>query len=202
MGVTGGLARHRPFVLALHLHQRESSRNLHLQYSAKSQSTPYFQSLITARSDHPPLLRCCPQLQHLPFTGKEDLNLHLQKFVQLCQTIYEDGVTKDQVRARLFSSSLLGKALRWFHTLLVESKQEWEALIRNFMKEFYSLTKTPRLRNKIDTFAQFPTETIAEALERFNEYMQAEFLEWHIGLVMRRMEKMEMEREAQDLKAC
>jgi hypothetical protein len=34
------------------------------------------------------------------------------------------------------------------------------------------------------------TETITEALERFNEYMRAEFLEWHIGLLKRRMEKM------------
>jgi hypothetical protein len=51
----GGPARHRPFVPTLHVHQRKSS-NLHLQYSAKSQSTPRCQSLITARSDHPPVL--------------------------------------------------------------------------------------------------------------------------------------------------
>jgi hypothetical protein len=43
-------------------------------------------------------------------------------------------------------------------------------------------------------------ETIEEYLERFNEYMRAEFLEWHIGLLERRMEKMEIEKEAQDLK--
>jgi hypothetical protein len=42
--------------------------------------------------------------------------------------------------------------------------------------------------------------TIAGALEHFNEYIRAEFLEWHIGLLKRRMEKMEIEREAQDLK--
>jgi hypothetical protein len=52
----GGPARHRPFAPTLHLHQRKSSRNLHLQYSAKSQSIPRCQSLITARSDHPPVL--------------------------------------------------------------------------------------------------------------------------------------------------
>jgi hypothetical protein len=40
---------------------------------------------------------------------------------------------------------------------------------------------------------------IAGALERFNEYIRAEFLEWHIGLIKRRMEKMEMERKAKDL---
>jgi hypothetical protein len=44
--------------------------------------------------------------------------------------------------------------------------------------------------------------TIAGALERFNEYIRAKFLEWHIGLLKRRMEKMEIEREAQDLKAA
>jgi hypothetical protein len=44
--------------------------------------------------------------------------------------------------------------------------------------------------------------TIARALERFNEYIRAEFLEWHIGLLKRRMEKMEIEKEAQHLKAA
>jgi hypothetical protein len=116
-------------------------------------------------------------VQHSPFTGKEDPNLHLQGFVQLCHTFDEDGVTQDQIRARIFPFSLHEKALCWFHTLPVESKQDWEALMRNFMKEFYSLAKTQSLRNKIDTFVQFPIETIAEALECFNEYMRAEFLE-------------------------
>jgi hypothetical protein len=54
--------RHRPFAPTLHLHQCKSSRTLHLQYSAKSQSPPHCQSLITARSDHPPVLgRSGPQ---------------------------------------------------------------------------------------------------------------------------------------------
>jgi hypothetical protein len=48
--------RRRPFVLVLHLHQHQSSRNLHLQYLAKSQSTLRCQSLITLGSDHPPVL--------------------------------------------------------------------------------------------------------------------------------------------------
>jgi hypothetical protein len=106
------------------------------------------------------------------------------------------------MRARLFPFSLHGKALRGFHTLPAESKLDWEALMRNFMREFYSPTKTQSLHNKIDTFVQLPMETIAEALECFNEYMQVEFLEWHIDFLMRRMEKMEIEKEAQNLKAA
>jgi hypothetical protein len=131
-------------------------------------------------------------MQHSPFTGKEDLNLHLQAFIQLCQIFDEDGVTQDQMRARLFPFSLLGKALCWFHTPPAESKHDWEALMRNFMKEFYSPTKTQSLRNKIDMFVQLPIETIAEALERLNEYMRAKLFEWHIDFLMRRMEKMDI----------
>jgi hypothetical protein len=57
-----GSTRPRPFALALHLHQRKSSRNLHLQYLAKSHSTSRCQSLITARSDHSHVLgRSGPQ---------------------------------------------------------------------------------------------------------------------------------------------
>jgi hypothetical protein len=48
-------------------------------------------------------------VQHSPFTGKVDLNLYLLAFVQLCQTFDEDGVTQDQMRARLFPFSLLVK---------------------------------------------------------------------------------------------
>jgi hypothetical protein len=42
--------------------------------------------------------------------------------------------------------------------------------------------------------------TIARALKRFNEYIRVGFLEWHIGLLKRRVEKMEIEKEAQHLK--
>jgi hypothetical protein len=51
-------------------------------------------------------------VQQSPFTGKEDLNLHLQEFIQLCQTFNMDGVTQDQMRVRLFPFLLLGKALQ------------------------------------------------------------------------------------------
>ena len=44
--------RHRPFALVLHLHQRKSNRNLHLQYlsQGKRQSTQRCQPLIPSAS--------------------------------------------------------------------------------------------------------------------------------------------------------
>jgi hypothetical protein len=48
--------RRRPFPLVLHLHQHQSSHNLHLQYLDKNQSTQRCQSLITQGSDNPPVV--------------------------------------------------------------------------------------------------------------------------------------------------
>jgi hypothetical protein len=53
---TGRPHRPRPFALVLHLHQHQSSRNLHLPHLAKNYSTQHCQSLITPGSDHPPVL--------------------------------------------------------------------------------------------------------------------------------------------------
>jgi hypothetical protein len=112
-------------------------------------------------------------VQHSPFTGKEDPNLHLQAFIQLCQMFNMDGVTQDQMRARLFPFSLLGKPLQWFYSQPAETVQDWNALMRAFMKEYYSPGKTQSWHNKITTFAQYPMETISEAFEYFNDYTQA-----------------------------
>jgi hypothetical protein len=100
-------------------------------------------------------------VQHSPFTGKEDPNLPLQAFIQLCQTINMDGVTQDPMRARLFPLSLLEKALQWFHSQPAETVQNCNALMRAFMKKYYSPGKTRSLCNKIVTFSQYPTEAMS-----------------------------------------
>jgi hypothetical protein len=56
--------RRRLFALVLHLHQHQSSRNLHLQHLSKNQSTQRCQSHITQGSDHPPVLK-----PHMILTG-------------------------------------------------------------------------------------------------------------------------------------
>jgi hypothetical protein len=48
--------------------------------------------------------------------------------------------------------------------------QNWDTLMRAFMKEYYSPGKTQSLCNKIATFAQYLMKTILEAFEHFNEY--------------------------------
>ncbi|CAN6207739.1 unnamed protein product [Urochloa humidicola] len=81
-------------------------------------------------------------VQNSPFTGKEDANLHIQAFMQLCLTFDMERVTQDQLRARLFPFSLEGRALQWFHSLSPDIVQTWDRLMAAFLKEYYSPGKT------------------------------------------------------------
>ena len=67
-------------------------------------------------------------VQASPFCGKasEDANAHLQNFLEVSNTINPKGTTLDDVRLRLFSFSLLGKAKTWFYSNK-EAFTTWEA---------------------------------------------------------------------------
>jgi hypothetical protein len=51
-------------------------------------------------------------VQANPFYGlpSEDVNAHLQHFLELCDTVNMEDVTRKIIRFRLFPSSLLGRA--------------------------------------------------------------------------------------------
>ncbi|CAN6163334.1 unnamed protein product [Urochloa humidicola] len=92
-------------------------------------------------------------VQDSPFIGKEDPNLHLRSFLQLCNTFKMEGVDDNQLRARLFPYSLTDKALQWFYMLEVSSVEKWESLVQAFIAKFYSPEKTQTLRSRITSFA-------------------------------------------------
>jgi hypothetical protein len=82
------------------------------------------------------------------------------------------GDTKPN-KGKAFSVLATWKALKWLYTQPTETVQNWEALMRAFMTEYYTPGKTQSLHNKIATFAQYPMETILKAFNRFNEYTRA-----------------------------
>ena len=106
--------------------------------------------------------------QASPFSGKasEDANAHLQNFLEVSSTINPRGTTMDNVRLRLFPSSLLGKAKMWFYTNKVDFTI-WEACSNAFLTKYFPVGKTNALRGKISGFQQLPDEAIPEAWERF-----------------------------------
>jgi hypothetical protein len=45
----------------------------------------------------------------------EDANVHLQHFLELCDTIVIKDVAPESIRLRVFSFSLMEKAKQWFY---------------------------------------------------------------------------------------
>jgi len=113
-------------------------------------------------------------VQASPFCGKasEDANAHLQNFLEVSNTINPKGTTMDIVRLRLLPFSLLEKAKTWFYSNK-EAFTTWEACSNAFLAKYFPVGKTNALRNRISGIQQLPDETIPEAWERLQEYIQA-----------------------------
>jgi len=112
-------------------------------------------------------------VQASTFSGKphEDANAHLQHFLEVCSTIAIRGVTADAIRLRLFPFSLFGKAKQWFYAQ-PDDVNTWRRCANAFLKKFFPMGKTSALRAKISSFQQKADETIPEAWERLQEYIQ------------------------------
>jgi hypothetical protein len=81
----------------------------------------------------------------------EDANVHLQHFLELCDTIIIKDVTPESIKLCLFPFSLLGKAKQWFYK---EKKaiKTWEKCSTAFLTKFFPMSKTNALRARISNF--------------------------------------------------
>jgi hypothetical protein len=85
-------------------------------------------------------------VQQSPFYNKtlEDVNAHLQYFLEMCNAFTIQGVYQDAVCLHLFSFSLLGKAKQWFYANK-EAVSTEEKCSNPFLAKFFSLGKTNAL---------------------------------------------------------
>jgi hypothetical protein len=99
----------------------------------------------------------------------EDPNAHATKFLRLCGTFKINGVTQDAVRLRLFPFTLKDRAEDWLSSHPDNHFDTWDKLHGEFLKKFYPISKTQRMRRAIQNFKQLATESLTESWERFKE---------------------------------
>ncbi|GJV81801.1 reverse transcriptase domain-containing protein [Tanacetum coccineum] len=103
------------------------------------------------------------------FRGREEPYAHLREFFSIADTYQVNNTTKDGVRLRLFPFSLKDQAKVWFTSLEPGSIHSWSQMQSAFLDEFYSISKTAAIRNKIKSFRQIPSEQFHEAFNRLKE---------------------------------
>ncbi|XP_024006545.1 uncharacterized protein LOC112083052 [Eutrema salsugineum] len=112
-------------------------------------------------------------VQNSKFHGlpMEDPLDHIDPFDRVCNLTKIIGVLEDGFKLRLFPFSLGDKARQWERNLPVGSIQTWEKSKEAFLANFFSTSRTAKLRNRISSFTQHSNETFGEAWERFRTYI-------------------------------
>ena len=81
----------------------------------------------------------------------EDMNAHLQHFLELCDTIVIKDVAPESIGLCLFPFSLSGKAKEWFYKEK-EAIKTWDKCSTAFLTKFFPMGKTNPVRGRILKF--------------------------------------------------
>ncbi|PIN18012.1 hypothetical protein CDL12_09323 [Handroanthus impetiginosus] len=147
-------------------------RNLALPRAREWKSFVVFPELPAGVKVEIPMIRMIQNTAQFCGLSHENPKRHIDNFLKICDTLRQEGVSKDALRLRLFSFSLLGDALDWFESLPEDSITTWVELEEQFISKFFSPEKTATLRAEIMTFRQGISETAYEAWSRFRKMLR------------------------------
>jgi hypothetical protein len=96
---------------------------------------------------------------------------HLLFIHELCELFKCAGISMNQVKRKLFSLSLKGRAVEWYRTLKDGRPVEWEEIIPLFYYKFYPSSEVYKDRNYIYNFHPHERESIAQVWGRLKSLM-------------------------------
>ncbi|XP_070055457.1 uncharacterized protein [Nicotiana tomentosiformis] len=102
----------------------------------------------------------------------EDLQRHIQNFLEITDTYNYPNVSKDYVRLTLFPFSVMGEAKEWLQKEPANSIHNWDDIARKFLIKFFPTKKTKSLRSQILGFQQRNGETLQQAWERYKRLLR------------------------------
>nr|GEU76098.1 DNA-directed DNA polymerase [Tanacetum cinerariifolium] len=104
---------------------------------------------------------------------RDNPHTHISNFKRMTATLKYRDVSNDAIKLMLFLYSLEGAAIVWYEKEPPNSILTWDDLVNKFVNQFFPLSKTTHLKNKISRFTQRFEETFSEAWERFKDLLRA-----------------------------
>ena len=113
-------------------------------------------------------------LQNIMFhrLPSENPNMHLTNFIEVCDMIKYNGVTKEALGLRLFPLSPGDRAKHWLKSQPPDSITLWNDLVQKFLTKFFPPAKIAQLVQGINTFGQLEGENLDKEWERFHELLR------------------------------
>ena len=96
---------------------------------------------------------------------------HLLFIHELCELFKCAGISMDQVKKKLFSISLKGRAAEWYKLLKNGRSIGWEEIVPLFYSKFYPPSEIHKDRNQIYNFWPHEGESTAQAWGRLKSLM-------------------------------
>ncbi|GJS19000.1 reverse transcriptase domain-containing protein [Tanacetum coccineum] len=97
----------------------------------------------------------------------DDVNRHIDNFLEITQHMKQNGVSDDALRLTLFPYSLTHQATTWYDRLPRNSIRSFHDIMRKILSKYFPPSMVTKLRNEIIKFIQEPHESLFEALERY-----------------------------------
>ena len=109
------------------------------------------------------------------FHGMENENpyTHIREFEEVCTTFKEGVPDMDFLKLKAFPLTLKDKAKIWLNSLRSRTIKIWAELQAEFLKKFFSTTKTNSLKRQIYTYSAYYNEKFYQCWERFMETINA-----------------------------
>ena len=107
--------------------------------------------------------------------GMENENpyTHIREFEEVCATFKEGVPEMDLLKLKAFPLILKDKAKIWLNSLRPRTIKNWTELQAEFLKKFFSTTKTNSLKRHIYTYSAYDNEKFYQCWERFMETINA-----------------------------
>src|SRR3954465_4168708 len=107
------------------------------------------------------------------FSGAgEDVALHLNNFVELCDMEKYKEVDGDIVKLKLFPFSLRRRAKEWLQSLPRNSIDSWDKCKDAFIGKYYPPAMIIQLRSNIMNFRQLDNEHVAQTWEHMKSLVK------------------------------
>ena len=109
------------------------------------------------------------------FHGMENENpyTHIREFEEVCTTFKEGVPDMDLLKMKAFPLTLKDRAKIWLNSLRPRTIRNWAKLQAEFLKKFFSTTKTNSLKRQIYTYSTYYNEKFYQCWERFMETINA-----------------------------
>ena len=98
---------------------------------------------------------------------------HIQELEEVCTTFKEGVPDMDLLKMKAFPLTLKDKAKIWLNSLRPRTIRNWAELQAEFLKKFFSTTKTNSLKKQIYTYSAYDNEKFYQCWERFMETINA-----------------------------